>query len=97
MTAQTGAYPSTVAWVETHVVLSSVPLTAYVQVLQQEGKENPLQSELRRINQPLKLARALLQDLSTAANQDDAQPMPTNSYALHQEHWVTFSFRYPVL
>jgi len=89
--------PSTVAWVETHVVLSSVPLTAYVQVLQQEGKENPLQSELRRINQPLKLARALLQDLSTAANQDDAQPMPTNSYALHQEHWVTFSFRYPVL
>jgi hypothetical protein len=89
--------PSTIAWVETHVVLSSVPLTDYVKVLQQEGKENPLQSELRRINQPLKLARALLQDLSTAANQDASQPMPANSYALHQEHWVTFSFRYPVL
>jgi hypothetical protein len=89
--------PSTVAWVETHVVLSSVPLTGYVKVLQQEGKENPLQSELRRINQPLRLAQALLQDLSTAAHQDNSQSMPGNSYALHQEHWVTFSFRYPVI
>lgn len=89
--------PSTAAWVETHVVLSSVPLTQYVEVLKQVGKENPLQSELKRINEPLRLARALLRDLSTAANQDKSQPALTDKYALHQEHWITFSFRYPVV
>jgi hypothetical protein len=89
--------PSTVAWVETHVVLSSVPLKRYVQVLQQDGKDNPLQSELKRINQPLKLARALLEDLSDAAAQVESQLAAADNYALHQEHWVTFSFRYPVL
>lgn len=89
--------PSTVAWVETHVILSSVPLQRYVNVLQQEGQDNPLQSELKRINDPLKLARALLQDLSYAATQVEPQLAVTDRYALHQEHWVTFSFRYPVL
>ncbi len=89
--------PSTVAWVETHVVLSSVPLKRYVEVLQTEGKDNPLQSELKRVNQPLKLARALLQDLSDAAGRIEPQFAATDKYALHQEHWVTFSFRYPVL
>ena len=89
--------PSTVAWVETHVVLSSVPLKRYVQMLKQEGKENPLQSELKRISEPLKLARALLKDLSDAATQENSSMSTTDRYALHQEHWVTFSFRYPVL
>lgn len=89
--------PSTIAWVETHVVLSSVPLNRYVEVLRKEGKDNPLQSELKRISEPLKLARALLQDLSNAAAQVETQLTTADKYALHQEHWVTFSFRYPVL
>lgn len=89
--------PGTVAWMETHVVLSSVPLVRYAQILQQNGKDNPLQSELKRMGEPLKLARALLQDLNNAAVQVEAQLATPDKYALHQEHWVTFSFRYPVL
>jgi len=88
--------PGTVSWVETHVVLSSVPLQRYVAVLQQQGKDNPLQSELKRVGEPLQLARALLEDLSDAAAQGESPVAMADKYALHQEHWVTFSFRYPV-
>ena len=56
-----------------------------------------VQSELKRISEPLKLARALLKDLSDAATQENSSMSTTDRYALHQEHWVTFSFRYPVL
>jgi len=89
--------PSTATWVETHVVLSSLPLNRFVQVLNREGKENPLQSELKRISEPLTMARALLEDLSNAAARADEQLGGGDKYALHQEHWVTFSFRYSVL
>lgn len=88
--------PAAAAWVETHIILSTTPLTKTILALRQEIRESPQQSGLRRVNQPLKLATAILEDLSQAAQALDPSLAITDQYGLHQESWVTFSFRYPV-
>jgi hypothetical protein len=89
--------PSDVVWIETHIVLSSVPLMRCLEVLRQQGETNFRQSELKRVKQPLQLARALLQDLNSATAETIPDLTSADYYALHQENWVTFSFRYSVI
>jgi len=83
-------------WVETHVVLSAQPLHECLGVLSHDGDITPPSGELQRVRQPLKLARALLQDLHNATVAADPKLASTDHYALGQDQWATFTFKYTI-
>lgn len=86
------AMPGAATWVEAYVILSTQPLDQCLAVL---GDDPPsLASGFRPVPQPLRLARALLQDLSTSPAEEN-RPAP-DYYALHHDRWATLSFRYAV-
>lgn len=81
--------------VETHIILSTQPFTHSLEVLTTDGPMAPVQTDLRRVEQPLKLAQALLQDLHS----HDALPegrSPGEVYALDHAQWATFHVNYVV-
>ncbi|MFH7244053.1 MAG: caspase domain-containing protein [Spirulina sp.] len=83
------------ARVETHIILSVQPFTHSLEALAADGPMAPVQTDLRRVDQPLKLAQALLQDLHS----DSALPEGRSSgdvYALDHAQWVTFQVNYLV-
>ncbi|NJL49277.1 MAG: caspase family protein [Leptolyngbyaceae cyanobacterium SM2_5_2] len=77
--------PGSVTSIETYLIFSVQPLQRCLEVLSLDGVLNPLQTELQRVSQPLKLAQALLQDLNSDGAGSDA-------YALRQDRWATFRF-----
>nr|WP_242026685.1 caspase family protein [Phormidium tenue] len=78
-------------WVEAYVILSTQPFEQCLAVL---GDDPPsLTTGFRPVPQPLRLAQALLQDLS--AYPDEEKPVP-DYYALHHDRWATLSFRYAI-
>ncbi|HIK45852.1 MAG TPA: caspase family protein [Leptolyngbyaceae cyanobacterium M65_K2018_010] len=80
---------------ETYLVLSVRPFQHCFEVLEQDGNPSPLQTELRPVSQPLKLAQALLADLSDA-NWAGSTGLTGDFYALPQDQWVTFGFNYAI-
>ncbi|QQE65245.1 hypothetical protein GFS31_19310 [Leptolyngbya sp. BL0902] len=83
------------AWVETHIVLSAQPLTYSLAVLAADGALPPPQADLQRVEQPLKFAQALLQDL----HHDDALPEGRSVgdvYALDHRQWATLHVSYGI-
>ncbi|MBD1875993.1 caspase family protein [Nodosilinea sp. FACHB-131] len=86
------AMPGTATWVEAYVILSTQPLEQCLAVL---GDDPPsLATGFRPVPQPLRLAQALLQDLSTSSD-EEKKPAP-DYYALHHDRWATLSFRYAI-
>lgn len=86
------AMPGAATWVEAHVILSTQPLDQCLAVL---GDDPPsLATGFRPVPQPLRLAQALLQDLSTSLD-EDSKSAP-DYYALHHDRWATLSFRYAI-
>jgi hypothetical protein len=83
-------------WVETHVVLSRQPLYECFNVLSRDGDITPPPGELQRVRQPLKLARALLQDLHQATVIANPKLESSDYYALGQDQWATFTFNYTI-
>lgn len=78
--------------VETHLVLSDRPFRHCLEVMAVDGAINPLETDLRRVSQPLKLAQALLQDLHS----DTGDRAATDVYALSHDRWATFNFGYTI-
>jgi len=78
--------PGAVTNAETYLIFSVQPLQRCLEVL---GTTNPLQTDLQRVSQPLKLAQALLRDLHSDGTTGDV-------YALRQDQWATFRFNYTV-
>jgi hypothetical protein len=89
--------PAAVSWVETFLVFSRTPFTSAWDLLVQEEVQGPQQPGLHKVNQPLKLTRALLADLHEGAVAHDPALAFTDQYSLHSATWATLSFRYPVL
>jgi hypothetical protein len=86
------AMPGAATWVEAYVILSTQPLEQCLAVL---GDDPPsLATGFRPVPQPLRLAQALLQDLSTSPAAEN-KPAP-DYYALHHDRWATLSFRYTI-
>lgn len=84
-----------VTQVETHIILSQCPFRQCLKVIAADGPVAPLQTDLQRVSQPLKLAQALLQDL----HRDAALPEGRSSsetYALEHSQWATFAVNYGV-
>ena len=80
-------------WVESYVILSTQPLDHCLAVL---GNDPPsLATGFRPVPQPLRLAQALLQDLSTNPSVE-GKPAATDHFALHHDRWATLSFRYDI-
>ncbi|WP_196358145.1 caspase family protein [Nodosilinea nodulosa] len=78
--------PGAAIWVETHLIFSTQPLERCLAVL---GNNPPaIGTGFRPVRQALRLAQALLQDLSAESTAD--------SYALHHDRWATLSFRYDI-
>lgn len=83
------AMPGAAIWVESYVIFSVQPLDHCLAVL---GNHPPsLATGFRTVRQPLQLAQALLQDLSTADKH-----ATTDYFALHQDRWATLGFRYDI-
>ncbi|MBE9136709.1 caspase family protein [Nodosilinea sp. LEGE 07088] len=80
------AMPGAATWVESYVVLSAQPLNQCLATL--GGNLPTTATGFRSVAQPLQLAQALLQDLSTGD--------VTDTYALHHDRWVALSFRYEI-
>lgn len=86
------AMPGAATWVEAYVILSTQPLVQCLAVL---GDDPPsLATGFRPVPQPLRLAQALLQDLSASPDEEN-KPAP-DYYALHHDRWATLSFRYAI-
>nr|WP_242028316.1 caspase family protein [Pseudanabaena sp. FACHB-2040] len=89
--------PATVSWVETFLVFSRAPFHKTWELLAEKDGEVAQQQRLHKLNQPLKLTRALLADLHEGAVTHDPTLAFTDQYSLHSATWATLSFRYPVL
>jgi hypothetical protein len=88
------AMPGAATWVEAYVVLSTEPLDHCLSAL---GSDPPaLITGFRPVAQPLKLAQALLQDLSSTPA-TEGKPTPTDTYDLAHDRWATLSFRYTII
>ncbi len=81
--------PGSVVSAESYLVFSVPPLRRCMEVLGLDGAPNPLQTDLQRVSQPLKLAQALLQDLH-------GDGTPSDGFALRQDQWAAFRFDYRV-
>ncbi|MGB3310431.1 MAG: caspase family protein [Nodosilinea sp.] len=85
------AMPGSAIWVESHVILSTQPLDQCLAVL---GNNPPaVGTGFRPVRQSLRLAQALLRDLSASSAVDGRT---TDSYSLHHDRWATLSFRYNI-
>lgn len=84
------AMPRSATWVEAHIILSTQPLDRCLAVL--SNTPPALATGFRPVPEPLKLAQALLQDLS-AGNPETAP----DTYVLHHDRWATLSLRYEVV
>lgn len=81
------------AWVETHIILSVRPFSHCLAIISADGPLAPLQIDLKRIDQPLKLAQALLQDLHSSESLPEGRSA-SDVYALNQSQWATFQLSY---
>jgi hypothetical protein len=82
--------------VETHLILSTLPLQQTYTTLQSKAIPNNATYRLNAIPNPLEVAQAVLQDLhqpNSVSNKTDA---PTDVYALDMGTWATLSFIYEV-
>lgn len=95
--AEDWGVPAVASWVETFLVFSRTPFHKTWDLLAQEDGEVSQQRGLHKLNQPLKLTRALLADLHDGAVAYDPTLASTDQYSLHSATWATLSFRYPVL
>nr|WP_228037661.1 caspase family protein [Nodosilinea sp. LEGE 06152] len=87
------AMPGAAVWVEAHIIFSTQPLERCLAAL---GNNPPsLATGFRPVRQPLRLAQALLQDLS-ASTDADSKSAANDYYALHHDRWATLSFRYDI-
>ncbi|MGB3199804.1 MAG: caspase family protein [Nodosilinea sp.] len=87
------AMPGSAIWVESHVILSTQPLDQCLAVL---GNNPPaVGTGFRPVRQSLRLAQALLHDLS-ARSATDAKLTDPDAYTLHHDRWATLSFRYNI-
>lgn len=88
--------PSSATWVETFLVVSISPLVHTWQSLRQEGQAPPQQTGLRKLAQPLNVARVLLEDLHDISEPFAKMSSTSESYCLEASTWTTLSFRYAV-
>ncbi|WOD40787.1 caspase family protein [Nodosilinea sp. E11] len=87
------AMPGSATWVEAYLILSTQPLDRCLAVL--SGEPPSLDAGFRPVPKPLKLAQALLQDLSLDPNTEGKSAVQ-DAYALHHDRWTTLSFRYDI-
>lgn len=83
------------AQVETHIILSVQPFTHSLEALAADGPMASVQADLRRVEQPLKFAQALLQDLHSDAALPEGRSAG-DVYALNHQQWATFQINYVV-
>ncbi|HEY9737917.1 MAG TPA: caspase family protein [Trichocoleus sp.] len=88
--------PQSVSWVETYVIFSRSPFPKTWELLAQEDSSATPQPGLQRLDQPLKVARALLADLHDGSVAYDPTLAATDQYSLHSACWASLSFRCPV-
>jgi hypothetical protein len=84
------AMPRLATWAEAHIVLSTQPLDRCLDVL--SSTPPSLATGFRPVPEPLKLAQALLQDLSVGSPEG-----ATDDYVLHHDRWATLNLRYEVV
>lgn len=90
-----GVTPSAI-WVETFVIVSVSPLQKTWKALRGDNQESPRQPGLSQLSQPLKIARALLDDLHDGTIAANPNLSDSEHYVLATSTWATFSFRYAI-
>lgn len=88
--------PTAAIWVETFLIVSTAPFKKTWQSLRGGEQDNRRQPGLRKLTQPLKVTRALLDDLHDTAVTANPALKNSEQYVLKTSTWATFSFRYAI-